>query len=172
VPGWPADVPLPIDVQWKREYAATVRRLAIDGVNGSLARRFEHAAREIDHKDKGEQRARSATEAFFFARLETLTETANRFQLNAELPIAFNGFGKMEVDLLCSDVRLVIELDGPQHLSDVEAYRRDRRKDALLQEHGYFVLRFLTEDVGKRLNDVLDRVLRTLAHLGEGLVRK
>jgi superfamily II DNA or RNA helicase/very-short-patch-repair endonuclease len=172
VPGWPADVPLPVDVQWKREYAATVRRLAIDGVNGSLARRFEHAAREIDHKDKGEQRARSATEAFFFARLETLTETANRFQLNAELPIAFNGFGKMEVDLLCSDVRLVIELDGPQHLSDVEAYRRDRRKDALLQEHGYFVLRFLTEDVGKRLNDVLDRVLRTLAHLGEGLVRK
>lgn len=28
-------------------------------------------------------------------------------------------------------------------------YRRDRRKDQLLQENGYFVLRFLAEDVGR-----------------------
>jgi len=28
-----------------------------------------------------------------------------------------------------------------------EAYRRDRRKDILLQENGYLVLRFLAEDV-------------------------
>ncbi|NLE60318.1 MAG: DUF559 domain-containing protein, partial [Planctomycetes bacterium] len=55
------------------------------------------------------------------------------------------------------------ELDGPQHL-DIDAYRRDRRKDMLLQESGYFVLRFLAEDVGKRLNEVLDTVLRALAH--------
>jgi hypothetical protein len=31
-------------------------------------------------------------------------------------------------------------------------YRRDRRKDQLLQENGYLVLRFLAEDVGKELN--------------------
>lgn len=43
-------------------------------------------------------------------------------------------------------------------------YRRDRRKDALLQENGYFVLRFLAEDVGKRLDDVLDSILRTQSH--------
>ena len=36
------------------------------------------------------------------------------------------------------------------------AYRRDRRKDQLLQENGYFVLRFLAEDVGKELDAVLD----------------
>ena len=54
------------------------------------------------------------------------------------------------MDLLCAEARVVIELDGAQHLSDAEAYRRDRRKDTLLQENGYFVLRFLAEDVGKQ----------------------
>jgi very-short-patch-repair endonuclease len=68
------------------------------------------------------------------------------------------------VDLLCEDARLAIELDGAQHLNDPQAYRRDRRKDALLQEHGYFVLRFLAEDAGKRLDDVLDTILRCIAH--------
>ncbi|MDO8542605.1 MAG: hypothetical protein Q7S40_19365 [Opitutaceae bacterium] len=29
---------------------------------------------------------------------------------------------------------------------------------------GYFVLRFLAEDVGKRLDDVLDRVIAALVH--------
>jgi very-short-patch-repair endonuclease len=58
--------------------------------------------------------------------------------------------------------RLAIELDGGQHLADPVAYRRDRRKDQLLQENGYFVLRFLAEDVGKELDAVLDAMLRVL----------
>ena len=33
VPGWPVEVPLPVDPQWKNEYAATVRRLVRDGVD-------------------------------------------------------------------------------------------------------------------------------------------
>jgi hypothetical protein len=51
-----------------------------------------------------------------------------------------------------------------RHLDDAEAYRRDRRKDLLLQENGYLVLRFLAEDVGKRLDAVLDAILRAMAH--------
>ena len=43
-------------------------------------------------------------------------------------------------------------------------YRRDRRKDQLLQESGYFVLRFLAEDVGRDLDLVLDTILRALVH--------
>ena len=70
----------------------------------------------------------------------------------------------MEVDLLCAESRLAIELDGAQHLDSPEAYRRDRRKDMLLQEHGYLVLRFLAEDVGKQLDSVLDTILRGLSH--------
>jgi very-short-patch-repair endonuclease len=48
----------------------------------------------------------------------------------------------------------------------VEAYRRDRRKDHLLQENGYLVLRFLAEDVGKRLDEVLNGIIRALAYRG------
>jgi hypothetical protein len=95
---------------------------------------------------------------------ETLPDTAGKFRLNAELPIPFDGRGAMEVDLLAAEARLAVEIDGGQHLADPEAYRRDRRKDALLQENGYFVLRFLAEDVGKHLDDVLDTLLRALAH--------
>jgi very-short-patch-repair endonuclease len=119
----------------------------------------------VEEAAEGVQRARSASEAFLFQRLETLHETAGRFRMNAELPIAFDGWGKMEVDFLDEETRLVIELDGGQHFTDEDAYRRDRRKDALLQEHGYFVLRFLVQDTGVRLDHVLDTIFRTQTHL-------
>jgi superfamily II DNA or RNA helicase/very-short-patch-repair endonuclease len=166
VPGWPAEVPLPVDPQWKNDYAASVQRLVRDGVDQPLANLFVHAAREVSPETEGVQRARSASEAFLYRRLETLAATAGRFRLNAQLPIPFDGWGNMEVDLLCEVAHVAIEIDGGQHLADPEAYRRDRRKDQLLQEHGYFVLRFLAEDVGKRLDMILDAILRTLAHRG------
>jgi very-short-patch-repair endonuclease len=72
----------------------------------------------------------------------------------------------MEVDLLCADALIAIELDGAHHLDSTEAYRRDRRKDQLLQENGYFVLRFLAEDVGKNLDMVLDTIKRALFSRG------
>lgn len=162
VPGWPADVVLPSDPVWKRDYSGSVRRLVRDGVDTPLASLFVHAARTIPEDGEGAARARSATEAFLYRRLDTLTETSGRFRLNVALPIPFDGCGTLEVDLLCSDARVVIELDGGQHLADPIAYRRDRRKDQLLQENGYFVLRFLAEDVGKDLDAVLDAILRVL----------
>jgi len=167
VPGWPAEVPLPVDPQWKHDFAASVRRLVRDGVDKPLANLFVHAARTVSADDEGTMRARSATEAFLYQRLETLPETAGRFRLNVQLSIPFDGWGHMEVDLLCRDARVAIELDGGQHLASAEAYRRDRRKDALLQENGYFVLRFLAEDVGQHLDSVLDAILRALAHRAE-----
>ena len=87
------------------------------------------------------------------------------------LPIPFDGFGSLEVDLLCADARVAIELDGGQHLADPVAYRRDRRKDQLLQENGYFVLRFLAEDVGKDLDAALDAILRVLARRRQSAAR-
>ena len=164
VPGWPAEFPLPVDPQWKSQYAASVRRLVRDGVDPPLANLFVHVAKIPDLNAEGGARARSASEAFLYRRLETLPATAGRFRLNAELPIPFDGWGRMEVDLLGSDAQIAIELDGSQHLDDPEAYRRDRRKDVLLQENGYHVLRFLCEDVGKRLDEVLDAIIRALSH--------
>ena len=164
VPGWPAEVPLPVDPLWKSQYAASVRRLVRDGVDPPLANLFVHVAKPPDLKAEEAEHARSSTEAFLYRRLETLPETAGCFRLNAELPIPFDGWGRMEVDLLSAESQIAIELDGGQHLANAEAYRRDRRKDVLLQENGYHVLRFLCEDVGKRLDEVLDAIVPALSH--------
>jgi superfamily II DNA or RNA helicase len=163
IPGWPADVILPSDPVWKRDYSGSVRRLVRDGVDVPLASLFVHAARAVPPDAEGAERARSATEEFLFRRLETLVETKGRFTLNECLPIPFDGHGRLEVDLLSAETRVAVELDGGQHLADPAAYRRDRRKDQLLQENGYFVLRFLAEDVGMWLDQVLDAILRTLS---------
>jgi very-short-patch-repair endonuclease len=174
IPGWPADVLLPVDPLWKRDYAASVRRLVRDGVDVPLGHLFLGAARPTPVDAEGANRARSASEAFLYRRLETLNETKGRFQLNAELSIPFDGRSRMEIDLLCDDARIAVELDGAQHLADATAYRRDRRKDQLLQETGYIVLRFLAEDLAKDLDTVLDAILRSLAHRRgvNGVVRR
>ena len=160
LPGWPAQVPLPIDPEWKKDYAASVRRLILDGVDVPLGQLFVRAAGPPVPKAAGE--ARSASEAFLYRRLQTLPATKDRFGLNSRLPIAFDGSGSMEVDFLCAELGIVIELDGEQHLGDADAYRRDRHKDALLQQHGYFVLRFLASDLARHLDQVLDETLGVL----------
>jgi superfamily II DNA or RNA helicase/very-short-patch-repair endonuclease len=162
LPGWPQSVPLPVDPAWKQDYSGSVKRLILDGVDEPLAHLFVHAT----HPPGSEPgRARSASEAFLFKRLESLEATRGRFRLNSALPIPFNQMGTMEVDFLDARLRLVIELDGAQHLQNEAAWRSDRRKDALLQRHGYFVLRYLAGDITKDLDTVLDTIHATLAHL-------
>jgi len=151
------------DPEWKSQYAASVRRLVRDGVDSTLANLFVDVAATPPPNAEGANRARSASEAFLYRRLETLAATNGKFRLNSELPIPFDGWGRMEIDLLCASSRIAVELDGGQHLGDADAYRRDRRKDALLQENGYLILRFLAEDVGKHLDRVLDAILRALS---------
>lgn len=160
LPGWPQSVPLPIDPIWKRDYAASVKRLIVDGVDTPLAQLFVHAATPINDLSQ----ARSASEAFLYKRLETLPETRGRFQLNVELPIPFNQSSTMEVDFLCEPAKLVIELDGAQHLQNEDAWRSDRNKDLLLQRHGYLIMRLLTSDISKALSTHLDVILSTLAY--------
>ena len=75
VPGWPAEVPLPVDPEWKSRYAASVRRLVRDGIDPPLANLFAHVAKVPALDAEGADRARSATEAFLYRRLETLLET-------------------------------------------------------------------------------------------------
>ena len=53
---------------------------------------------------------------------------------------------------------------GPvQHCVDAAANRRDRRKGMLLQTLVYLMRRFLTDDLGKERESVLDTVLRVMA---------
>ena len=109
-----------------------------------------------------DDRARSAAERFLFAFLESLPETAGRFELNASLDFAF-GPRLAEVDLLCRSPRIAVELDGYFHFLAPDGYRRDRTKDWELQRRGYLVLRFLAEDVFPRLEMIRDRILDALA---------
>ena len=163
VPGWPPEVMLPVEPEWKRDYASSIQRLIRDGVDVPLADLFLHAARKYAPDATGVDRARSASEAFLYRRLQTLPETQGKFQLNTLLPIPFGGAGAMEADLYCAELRLAIELDGPHHFRDEDTYRRDRHKDALLQQQHIFILRFLPEDLAKRLNEVLDTILAAIA---------
>jgi Protein of unknown function (DUF559) len=106
--------------------------------------------------------ARSAAEQFLFSVLEKAPDTATLFRLNVSLPFSF-GVKAAEADLLAPDLKLVIEIDGFYHFADRAAYRRDRRKDLLLQQHGYLVLRFLAEDVVECLETILAEIRSAVA---------
>jgi len=107
--------------------------------------------------------ARSAAERFLFERLESIPETAGLFELNATLGFRFGPTRSIEVDLAARSLGLVVEVDGYHHFQDPEAFRCDRRKDLELQKHGYLVARFLAGDVVKRLEDVMDTILKAVA---------
>ncbi|WP_006786401.1 endonuclease domain-containing protein [Thiorhodospira sibirica] len=108
-------------------------------------------------------RARSQAERFLFNLLQSIPEFKDRFVLNARLPIQF-GQETMEVDFLADPPGLVLELDGYYHFQDAVCYRRDRRKDLLLQQHGYTVVRYLAEDVVSHLEEILATIRHALVH--------
>jgi very-short-patch-repair endonuclease len=62
-------------------------------------------------------------------------------------------------DFVCVPARLVVELDGGQHL-DALAY--DQRRTEALQREGYRVLRFWNDDVLLRTEDVMAEIFRVL----------
>jgi hypothetical protein len=138
--------------------------LAPHSADGALLDAAVAAAEGIRRppKDSGENdRARSAAERFLFRVLESMPETAGRFELNALLDFSFGG-RPAEVDLLCRSARIVIELDGYFHFLVSENYRRDRAKDWELQRRGFVVLRFLAEDVVAEFEMIRDRILDAL----------
>lgn len=113
-------------------------------------------------------RARSAAERFLHARLESLPDLAGLFTLNLKAGFPF-GPREAEIDLGARQLGLAIEIDGHHHFQDLEAYRRDRRKDLELQKHGYLVLRFHAEDVVARLEEILETIRTTVAYRRERL---
>ncbi|HEY0483734.1 MAG TPA: caspase family protein [Kofleriaceae bacterium] len=82
--------------------------------------------------------------------------TSGRFAL--DMPVSVGGRATVEVDLLAKTARLAVEIDRWYHSCEPEAYRRDRTKDVLLQRAGYFVMRFLAEDVEDRLALIVDDI--------------
>jgi len=69
--------------------------------------------------------------------------------------------GRYIVDFFCPERRLVIELDGGQHASQVEA---DQRRTEFLTKSGYRVLRFWDNDVLSDTEAVLQKIADELKH--------
>jgi len=107
--------------------------------------------------------ARSVAEATLFEALEATPATVGRFRLNEALSVRF-GPAAAEIDLLSRGDRIAIEIDGFHHFADPDCYRRDRRKDLLLQTQGFLVVRLLAEDVVRDVRSAVNVVCQALAY--------
>ena len=67
--------------------------------------------------------------------------------------------GRYIVDFACHEKRIVIEVDGGQHVQDKE---RDRERDQWLKEQGYNVLRFWNNKVLQNIEGVLEAIRNSL----------
>jgi very-short-patch-repair endonuclease len=103
--------------------------------------------------------ARSRAERVLFDELQARARTRGLFALNVKL----GADPPLEVDLLCKDLKVAIEIDGYHHFRDAAHYRRDRHKDVRLQELGYLVVRVLAIDIDDELAHVLERIDRVVA---------
>jgi len=107
--------------------------------------------------------ARSVAEATLYEALEATAATTGRFRLNESLSVRF-GPQAAEIDLLSRGDRIAIEIDGVHHFVDPDCYRRDRRKDLLLQTQGFVVVRLLAEDVVRDVRAAVTVVCQALAY--------
>ena len=103
-------------------------------------------------------RARRQAESTLHAYLAGHPETAGLFELNGRMPFDF-GNRRAEVDLVCRQLGVAVEIDGYYHFRDPDGFRRDRRKDVLLQSHGFLVMRVLAGDVVARLIEIMTQIL-------------
>ena len=67
--------------------------------------------------------------------------------------------GPYIADFACVMHRLVIEVDGDTHSTDAEL-EHDRRRDDYLKSRGWTIFRVTNEDVFKRLDMVLEGIVR------------
>jgi very-short-patch-repair endonuclease len=67
--------------------------------------------------------------------------------------------GNSIVDFCCLESKLVVEVDGSQHATRLNA---DRRRTHILNRYGYKVLRFWDHDVLTNTEDVLEQIAEAL----------
>ena len=91
-------------------------------------------------------------EQLLWRRLRRKQIAGHRFRRQAPI-------GPYVVDFVCHDRKIVIELDGGQHADQVE---QDARRDKLLAEQGFRVLRFWNNEVFENLDGVVIRITELL----------
>lgn len=65
--------------------------------------------------------------------------------------------GKYIVDFVSLEKKIIIELDGRQHNTDI-GKKKDVIRTVFLTEQGYTVIRFWDNEVLKNINGVLDQI--------------
>ncbi len=76
-----------------------------------------------------------------------------RYKFKRQQPL-----GVYVVDFVCFDKRLVVEVDGSQHLDS----ERDNQRDAWLRANNFRVLRFWNNEVLQHAEQVLEAILVAL----------
>jgi very-short-patch-repair endonuclease len=69
--------------------------------------------------------------------------------------------GPYTVDFVCFSQKLIIELDGPQHV-DPPAADYDARRTEWLSSRGFQVLRFRNQELDENIQAVVDAIERAL----------
>ncbi|MBU4143052.1 DUF559 domain-containing protein [Patescibacteria group bacterium] len=80
---------------------------------------------------------------------------------NSQLGYKFrrqHSIGKYIVDFYCPEKKLIIEIDGSQHIDNVY----DAERDAYLKNLRFKVLRFWDNDVNNNLDGVLLKIMEDL----------
>ena len=67
--------------------------------------------------------------------------------------------GNYIVDFICLDKRLIIELDGGQHMDNVDY---DSKRDEWLKKQNFIVLRFWNNQVLNEIDSVLEVIVKNL----------
>lgn len=69
--------------------------------------------------------------------------------------------GPYIVDFYCHKAKLVIEIDGGQHL-DQQKQESDQKRTDYLESIGLEVIRFANRDIDTNFNGVCDEIVRTI----------
>jgi very-short-patch-repair endonuclease len=72
--------------------------------------------------------------------------------------------GPYIVDFICFEMKLIVELDGPQH-SEPNATEFDQRRTAWLAARGFRVMRFRNQELDESIDAVMEAIGRALVEL-------
>ena len=70
-------------------------------------------------------------------------------------------FGDYVGDFYCHDANLIVECDGPVHLSN-EGWHHDQARDAYMKAQGLRVLRFTNDEILNETESVIERIANCL----------
>lgn len=118
-----------------------------EGVRASMAKtpNFIKAARKL---------RRTLTDAERFLWFRIRDRRLGGWKFKRQVPI-----DRYIVDFVCNEARIIVELDGGQHATQLAA---DATRTEALEARGYLVLRFWNNDVLKNLEGVVESIKLTL----------